>query len=140
MLNIEFKKVLDEELGSLINVEFNKYANKSNVESNYSSFCFVAKENNEVMGLVTGYSYYNEVHIGDLIVLEQHRNKDIGSQLINTVENHYKNKGFKHMNLSTYDFQAPEFYKKCGFQIEYIREDIENTKLTKYFFIKYFNR
>lgn len=42
------------------------------------------------------------------------------------------------MNLSTYGFQAPEFYKKCGFTLEFIREDKKNPKLTKYFFVKFF--
>ena len=31
-----------------------------------------------------------------------------------TVENYYENKGFENINLTTYGFQAPEFYKKCG--------------------------
>ena len=102
-------------------------------------FCFIAKENVEVIGIITGHSYYKEVHISDLIVLEQYRNKNIGCQLINAVENYHKDKGFKHMNLSTYNFQAPEFYKKCGFQVEFMRENIENPELNKYFFIKRFN-
>ena len=42
------------------------------------------------------------------------------------------------MNVTTYQFQAPEFYKKCGFKLEFIRENKENSKLSKYFFVKYF--
>lgn len=63
------------------------------------------------------------------------------SELINVKFSEFanKNKGFKHMDLTTYHFQAPEFYKKCGFQIEFAREDTGNLKLTKYFLIKYFN-
>ena len=83
-------------------------------------------------------SYYKEVHIGDLIVYEKHRNKHIGTKLVETVENYFKDKGFENMNLTTYGFQAPEFYKKCGFKIEYIRENKENPKLNKYFLVKYF--
>ena len=55
-----------------------------------------------------------------------------------TVENYYKNKGFENINLTTYGFQAPEFYKKCGFKIEFVRESKENPKLNKYFLVKYF--
>ena len=138
MLNIEYKENLDEEFYKIIDTEFNKYAQKNGVECNYQPFNFIAKEDDKVIGLITGHSYYKEVHIGDLIIIEEYRNKHIGTQLVNTVENFYKNKGFENINLTTYAFQAPEFYKKCGFEVEFIRENKENPKLTKYFLVKYF--
>ena len=39
------------------------------------------------------------------------------------------------ITLTTFGFQAPEFYKKLGFQVEFIRED-KDPKLTKYFLAK----
>ena len=138
MINIEYKENLNEELYKMIDTEFNKYATKNGVICNYTPFNFVAKENEEIIGIITGHSYYKEVHISDLIVYEQYRHKHIGTKLMNAVEEHFKNKGFENMNLTTYDFQAPEFYKKCGFKIDFIRESKENPKLTKYFLVKYF--
>ena len=138
MINIEYKENLDEEFYKIIDTEFNKYANKNGVTCDYQPFNFIAKEDDKVIGIITGHSYYKEVHIGDLIIFEEYRNKHIGTQLINTVENYYKNKGFENINLTTYAFQAPEFYKKCGFEVEFIRENKENSKLTKYFLVKYF--
>ena len=138
MLNIEYKENLDEEFYKIIDTEFNKFATKNGVTCNYQPFNFIAKENDKVVGIITGHSYYNEVHIGDLIIFEEYRNKHIGTKLVDTVEEHYKNKGFENINLTTYNFQAPEFYKKCGFEVEFIRENKENPKLTKYFLVKYF--
>ena len=138
MLKIEYKENLEEEFYSMIDIEFNKYATKNEVTCNYVPFAFVAKEDNKVVGIITGHSYYKEVHINDLIILEKYRNKHIGSKLIETVEKYYKDKGFENINLTTYSFQAPEFYKKSGFKVEFIRENKDNPKLTKYFFIKYF--
>src|SRR5574344_385213 len=138
MLNIEYVGDLNSELNNIIDVEFNKFAIKNNIACNYMSFKFVAKENEKIIGILSGHSYYNEVHISELIVLEQYRNKHIGTKLLETAESYYKDKGFQHINLSTYAFQAPEFYKKCGFQVEFIRENKENPKLTKYFLVKYF--
>jgi len=138
MLNIEYIEAIDDKIGKIIDVEFNKFAAKNGVVCNYTPFTFIAKEDNEVVGIITGHSYYSEIHISDLIVYEKYRKKHIGSKLIKTVEEYYKDKGFKNMNLSTYNFQAPEFYKKCGFEIEFIRENKENPKLTKYFLVKYF--
>ncbi len=79
---------------------------------NYKSFAFVAKEDSKILGIITGKSYYKEVHISDLIIVEEYRNKRIGSKLIETVEKYYKDKDFENINLTTYGFQAPEFYKK----------------------------
>lgn len=138
MLNIEYKECMDEDFSGIIDTEFNKFATQNDVVCNYMPFTFVAKEDNNVIGIITGHSYYKEVHISDLIVLEEYRNKHIGSKLIETAENYYRNKGFENINLTTYNFQAPEFYKKCGFKVEFVRENKENPKLTKYFLVKYF--
>lgn len=138
MLNIEYKENLDDNINDMIDDEFNKFAAKNDVVCNYKSFNFVAKEDENIVGIITGHSYYNEVHISDLIILEEYRNRHIGSRLIEAVENYFKNKEFKNINLSTYEFQAPEFYKKCGFKVEFVRENKVNHKLTKYFLVKYF--
>lgn len=137
MMKIEYKDSFNEEVNKIIDDGFNKYAKKNNVICNYKSFIFVAKDENRIVGIITGHSYYSEVHISDLIVLEEYRGRRIGSQLVEAVEEYYKNKEFKNINLTTYAFQAPEFYKKCGFKVEFIRKDKENPKLSKYFLVKY---
>ncbi len=138
MIDFEYKDNLDENFYQMINEEFDKYAEKHELSCDYVPFNFIAKDGDKIIGLITGHSYYKEVHIGDLIVLEEYRHHHIGSELMKKVEEHFKNKGFENMNLTTYDFQAPEFYKKCGFNIEFVRENKENSKLNKYYFVKYF--
>ena len=138
MIEVEYKENLDEGIYEIIDEEFNKFATKNGIICNYKSFAFVAEEKSKIIGIITGNSYYKEVHISDLIVLEQYRNKHIGSKLMETVENYYKNKGYENINLTTYGFQALEFYKKCGFKVEFIRKSKENPKLNKYYLVKYF--
>ena len=41
--------------------------------------------------------------------------------------------------MVTSAFQAPGFYEKCGFQAEFVRVNKKNPKLTKTFFVKFFN-
>ena len=118
--------------------EFEKFAIENGVTCNYTPFGFVAKEDNKVVGMIAGHSYYKEVHIGQLIVYDEYRNKHIGTKLIETVENYFRNKGFDNINLTTYAFQALEFYKKCGFEMEFMRENNKNSKLNKYYLVKYF--
>lgn len=138
MIDIEYVESLEEKYYITMDQQFNKLAIENGVECNYVPYTFIAKENNEILGFVTGHSYYKEVYIADLIVFEQYRNKHIGTKLMQAVEEYFKDKGFENINLTTRSFQAPEFYKKCGFKVDFVRESKLNPKLNKYYMVKYF--
>ena len=78
------------------------------------------------------------IYIEGIWVNKTHRGKGYGRQLIQLLERKFKGQGFNNINLVTSAFQAPEFYRKCGFTEEFVRENKKNPKLTKYFFVKYF--
>ncbi len=123
-------------IDDFINEEFSDYARESEVALNYEDFTFAAwNESNEIIGVITGRAYYNEVHIGDLIVDKRYRRSGLGSRLVNAVECEYSNKGYDKITLTTFGFQAPEFYKKLGYELEFIRKD-PDPKLCKYFYSK----
>lgn len=137
MLKIECRKdfeKIDKEADKLLSV----YDTENDVEYNFKRFSFVAKENDQIIGYLTGFSYYSEITINNLIVLKKYRGRGVGTKLIKYVENFFKDKGFNNINLVTNEFQAPKFYENCGFELEFVRENKENPKLTKYFYIKYF--
>jgi len=138
ILNIKYQEGFNEKNTQLIDAEFNEFAIKNGLTCNYKPFNIIAEEEGEILGILIGRSYYNEVHVSELLVFEKYRYKNIGTKLMAKVEERYKNKGFLNITLNTYEFQAPEFYKKCGFQIEFIRQNKDNSKLNKYFFVKYF--
>ena len=73
MINIELKEELNEEIYKFIDTEFNKFATQNGLECNYKPFAFVAKEDDKMVGLIAGHSYYKEVYISDLIVLEEYK-------------------------------------------------------------------
>ncbi len=127
---------IDEVTGEFINREFSSYGKACGVDLNYDEFCFTAvDEDGSLKGVITGRAYYNEVHIGDLIVDSSCRKSGIGSMLVRAVEDAYKGKRYRKITLTTFGFQAPEFYKKLGYEVEFVRED-EDPKLSKYFLIK----
>ena len=106
-------------------------------EQHRGEFCFVAEDGNgQIIGVITGRAYYNEVHIGDLVIDKEHRRVGVGSKLVEEVENAYNGKGYEKITLTTFGFQAPEFYRKLGYAIEFVREDRE-PKLSKYFLAKH---
>lgn len=137
MLSIEYKDKINKEIDYFIGREFEKFAIKNELSLNYNDFVFIAKDDEKIVGIITGHSYYKEIYIADLIILNEYRNQHLGTRLLETVENHYKRKNYDNINLTTYNFQAPEFYKKCGYELEFIRKNKSNPKLDKYYFVKY---
>lgn len=115
MIEYEFKENLDEKLYDILGEEFEKFSAKNEIKCDYTSFAFIAKDGENIAGIIVGHSYYKEVYIQDLIVLEQYRNQNIGSELVKKVEDYFEGKGFEHINLTTHEFQAPNFYKKMRF-------------------------
>ena len=126
---------VDDRLGEFINKEFSAYGEQNGVVLNYDEFCFAAEEDGNILGVITGRAYYNEVHIGDLIVASSLRKGGIGSKLVRAVEDNYRGKGYDKITLTTFGFQAPEFYKKLGYEVEFVRED-KDPKLSKFFLAK----
>ncbi len=134
--NMEIKQVkVDNRIDEFINNEFSGYATQCEVALNYEEFCFAAEDEGEIIGVITGRAYYNEVHIGDLIVGKNCRKSGVGSKLVRAVEDNYKGKSYEKIALTTFGFQAPGFYKKLGYELEFVRED-KDPKLSKYFYIK----
>lgn len=108
---------------------------------NYKKFYFVIKDNSgtNVVGALTAYTAYSEVYVDDIWVDPNYRKNGLGRKLLEHLENIFKDKGYNNINLVTSQFQAPDFYKKCGFEIEFVRQNKFNPQLTKFFFIKYFD-
>lgn len=130
------KTETSEEIESFTEKAQQDYEKENGTVCNYTPFCFVAKEDNKIVGVIAGATFFSEVYIDELVVDKKHRGKDIGTQLIKAVEDYYKNSGFDNMNTCTNEFQAPKFYEKCGFQLEFIRKNKTNSKLNKYFYVK----
>ncbi len=116
-----------------------RYEKSCGVELHYKRFSLVLKgEHQEVIGVLNAYTAYSEIYIDDLWIDASYRRKGHGQRLIDALFQDFEGKGFNNINACTSDFQAPEFYKKCGFTLEFIRENAQNPKLTKFFFVKFF--
>ncbi len=138
LLKIIKKSDPEEIVGNFIDEAFTEFSKASDVALNYEDYWFVAEDDSgEIIGTITGRAYYNEVHIGDLIIDKRFRRQNIGTKLVRAVEEEYRNKGFEKITLTTFGFQAPEFYKKLGYTLEFVRED-KDPKLSKYFYCKMF--
>jgi ribosomal protein S18 acetylase RimI-like enzyme len=116
-----------------------EYELSHGIHVDYTPFAFeLHNDKNEVIGVLDAFSSYSSVHIRDLWIDKNYRGQGYGKKLINELESYCKFKRFNNINTVSCEFQAPNFYKKCGFQVEFIRKNNENPKLTVTGFVKFF--
>lgn len=116
------------------------YEASHGIDVNYKRFHLILEDDyQELIGVLTAYTAFAEVYIDDMWVHSAHRGKGYGRLLIASLENRFRRKGFNNINLCTNQFNAPEFYKKCGFELEFVRKNLKNPKLNKFFMVKFFD-
>jgi len=139
-ISITFVDPISEELEKRMTDGFIEYETSHGIDVNYKTFALVlTNENNIACGVLNAYTAFSEIYIDDLWVDIAYRGKGYGKALVTTLEEHFKGQGFNNINLVTSAFQAPEFYKKCGFTVEFTRVNKINPQLSKTFFVKFFN-
>ena len=92
-------------------------------------------ENQNVIAGILGGTYWGWLHIDILWVDENFRSKKIGSQLLIAAENEAKKRGCHSVHVDTMSWQAPEFYKKHGYELISELDNIPNG-YKKFHFIK----
>jgi ribosomal protein S18 acetylase RimI-like enzyme len=69
-------------------------------------------------GGLVGHTWAGWLHITYLWVDERHRGSGLGSRLLTTAEHTATHDRACHASrLETWDFQAPEFYKRLGYEV-----------------------
>ena len=77
-----------------------------------------------VIGGILGGTYWGWMYVDILWVDEKHRQKGIGSRLLCAAEEEAIRRGCHHVHLDTMSWQAPEFYKKHGYEVIGVLPDI----------------
>lgn len=95
-------------------------------------------ENQNVIAGILGGTYWGWLHIDILWVDENFRSKKIGSRLLIAAENEAKKRGCHSVHVDTMSWQAPEFYKKHGYELISELDNIPNG-YKKFHFIKRFD-
>ena len=92
-------------------------------------------DNGDIVGGIIGGTYWGWMYIDILWVDGDHRRRGIGTRLLHEAENEALKRGCHHVHLDTMSWQAPEFYKKHGYEVIGILPDIPEGN-QKYLLIK----
>jgi len=71
----------------------------------------------QVVGGVYGELGWDWLYVKTMWVAQEHRDKGIGTRLLEQIEKAALSEGFEHAHLETTDFQALEFYLENGYEI-----------------------
>ena len=77
-----------------------------------------------VIGGILGGTYWGWMYVDILWVDEKHRKKGIGSRLLCAAEEEAARRRCHHVHLGTMSWQAPDFYKKHGYEVIGVLPDI----------------
>ncbi|MEU6576248.1 GNAT family N-acetyltransferase [Streptomyces sp. NPDC046805] len=79
---------------------------------------WASEHDGEMAGGLVGHTWTTWLHVTYLWVDERHRGAGLGSRLLATAEELARGeRGCRAARLETWDFQAPEFYKKQGYEV-----------------------
>lgn len=83
----------------------------------YTPLAVFKEENGKKIGGITGDILGNWLRIRYLWVDKAYRGNNIGTELLQAMENTAKKKGAKYAEVDTFSFQALPFYQKQRFEI-----------------------
>ena len=109
--NIDSKKT--QEIGNLI-----RAYNQSKREPSKSEplNIYVEDEQGNLLAGLAAETFGNWLEIEYLYVSEDLRGKGIGSEILNRAEQEARERKCKYSFVNTFQFQAPDFYKKHGYK------------------------
>lgn len=90
-----------------------------------------------IIGGILGGTYWGYLYVDILWVREDHRHRGIGTKLLQEAEREAIRRGCHHVHLDTMSWQAPDFYKKYGYEVIGVLPDIP-TGNQKYLLMKSF--
>ena len=136
----EFLDSLPRDVDEAVRKGREEYEAGHGIVCHYKPFSIVFRNSaGQAVGVLSAYTAFAEIYVDDIWVDADYRGNGLGRKLLEALENLYRDKGFNNINLVTSQFQAVGFYEKCGYEVEFVRANENHPKLSKTFFVKYFD-
>jgi len=115
---------LDPPAWEVIGRGIREYNTKQAGDGRAIYLCFVLHApDGSVAGGIIGETHWNWLFINLMWIPEELRGKGYGHTLLLAAEDEGRKRGATHAYLDTFSFQAPEFYKKHGYQVFGVLDD-----------------
>ena len=87
---------------------------------------FIRDEDNQIQGGCFGCTLYGALYIDTLWVSQHLRHQGYGVELVKAAEQFGIQHNCTFANVNTFDWEALDFYKKMGFETEFVRHGYDN--------------
>lgn len=114
--------LLNEDLKRQIYAGFSKHAKAmTGHDEKFDPIAFVANENRCFIGAIVVELFWGALHIKYVYVDDNYRGKGVGRELMEYALKYGKLKKCPFVFVETMSFQALDFYRKAGFELEFTR-------------------
>jgi GNAT superfamily N-acetyltransferase len=108
----------EESAWGIIGRGISAYNQQQAGDQKFQRLCFALyAPDQKIVGGVLGELYWDWFHLDLLWVKEELRGHGYGHRLLIAAEDEARQRGAKNVFLDTFSFQAPDFYKKHGYQV-----------------------
>jgi len=115
---IAFVEKPEQSAWGIIGMGVHNYNTEQAGENNFQRLCFVLQDpDKEIVGGVLGEIYWDWFYIDLMWIKAELRGRGYGHRLLTRAEEAARERGAKNVYLDTFSFQAPDFYKKHGYQV-----------------------
>jgi len=136
MSNLKIENNWDPEQAAYVRTKLMEYNLQQVGKTEVENFSFFVRDSDgTVVGGMTGAIFWDMMRVDILWLDERLRGQGYGSKLVAMAEQYAAENNCKLIKLDTYSFQAPEFYKKLGYQVYGVVED-EPAGFQHYYFYK----
>lgn len=116
MTTLTVSTTIDRETAQLIGDGLNAYNHDTAGPHNEQNLWIVARDKAGVLGGLKGSSEYSWLFVEWLWIGAAARKRGLGVEVLGKAEEVARQRGCIGVHLDSYTFQAPEFYKRLGYE------------------------
>ncbi len=113
----KFSNVPIKSYDKILKIENKKIREKLNFSAEVVDIQYVVLDDDKFVGGIYGNFKYDYLFINILFVDKEYRGQSIASKLMDIIESEAVKKGVTNIYLTTFEFQALDFYKKRGYKL-----------------------